>query len=105
MTASRVTPELEARIIRLRRNSGYSVNTIANKLGLSRKAVSGVLREDLSPLEIRTSRKYAKCQALGGCVPSSVMVIRPFATGYFSIPECKRCRVPMAGSLRRGWAA
>ena len=98
-------PETAARIVSLRRHNGYSVNTIANKLGLSRKTVSGVLRGDLTPLNVRTSRRYQRCQEKGGCTPSDVWIVRPFALGYFLVPECRACRVPMTGRLRRGWAA
>ena len=100
-----LTPALEHSIRRLRRQNGYSVQGIAQRLNVSRRAVSGVLRGDLSPLNIRTTRKYLRCQENGGCVPSRVMVIRPFATGYFQVPECRKCKVPMVGALRRGWAA
>ena len=58
-----------------------------------------------SALNIRTTRKHQRCQENGGCIPSRVMVIRPFATGYFQVPECRKCKVPMVGALRRGWAA
>ena len=100
-----ISPETEARIINLRTKKALSVNTIANKLGLSRRTVTNVLRGDLSPLNIRTTRKYQRCQEKGGCIPSGITVTRPFATGYFDIPECRRCKVPIVGSLRRGWAA
>ena len=101
----KIRPDTTARIIDLRRHQSLSVNTIANKLGLSRRTVSNVLRGDLSPLNIRTTRKYQRCQEKGGCIPSRTLVTRPFATGDFAIPECKRCKVPMAGRLKKGWAA
>ena len=90
-----ITPEIAQRILRLRRQNGYSVQGIAQRLNVSRKAVSAVLRGDLSPLNIRTTRKYQRCQERGGCVPSSVMVVRLFQMGHMAIPECRRCKVPI----------
>lgn len=100
-----MTPETIARIRRLRKQNAYSVNTIANKLGLSRRTVTSVLRGDLTPLNVRTTRRYQQCQDNGGCKPSGIMVIRPFALGDIAVPECRSCRVPMTGRLRKGWAA
>lgn len=96
----RLTPEIEKRVRRLRKQNGYSVQGIAKRLNLSRKAVTGVLRDDLSPLNMRTTRKYLRCQERGGCVPSDVMVVRPFPLGHMELPECKRCKVPMRNKSR-----
>ena len=95
MTVETLTPEIENRIRRLRKQNGYSVVSIAQRLNVSRKAVSAALRGDLSPLNIRTTRKHLRCQENGGCVPSKVMVVRPFQMGHQTIPECKRCKVPI----------
>lgn len=102
---SSLTPQLQRQVQSLRKHSGYSVQGIAQRLNISRKAVSEALRDDLTPLNIRTTQKYQRCQEQGGCVPSSNYVVRPYASGYFQVPECKRCKVPMAGRLRMGWAA
>ena len=98
-------PETEARIIELRYKNALPVGSIAKKLGLSRRTVSTVLRDDLSPLNIRTNRRYQRCQENGGCKPSGTLVVRPFSLGDIAIPECRKCRVPMTGRLRKGWAA
>ena len=95
-----LTPEIEQRIRRLRKQNGYSVQGIAQRLNVSRKAVSGALRSDLTPLNIRTTRKYLRCQENGGCVPSKVYVVRHFQMGYLAIPECRRCKVPIRSRSR-----
>lgn len=93
----KIRDDTRARIIRLRRQNGYSVVGIAQRLKISRLTVSNVLRGDISPLEARTTRKWLRCKELGGCVPSGLTVRRPFPMGDRDLPVCKRCEVPIRG--------
>lgn len=93
MTVSDATA---ARIRSLKKN-GHSVNGIAQRLKLSRLTVSNVLRGDLTPLNVRTTRKYLQCQENGGCVPSRKIVRRPFPQGDVELPVCRNCKVPIRG--------
>lgn len=95
-----LTPALRARIIRFRRQNGYSVMGISQRVGVSRLTVSNVLRGDLSPLNVRTTRKWLRCREKGGCVPSGLTVRRPFPMGDLDLPVCKRCAVPMRGKAK-----
>ena len=90
-----MTPELIATICRLRKQNGYSVQLIAQRLKISRTQVWEALRADLTPLNIRTTKKWEACKARGGCVAGPSFT----AHGYFLTP-CKRCGVPMKP---RGW--
>ena len=92
------TPEQIVTIRRLRKQNGYSIQYIAQHLNLPRQAVSDVMRADITPLNRKVDRRYAKCQERGGCVPSDVYVVRPFPSGDIELPVCKRCEVPMRGS-------
>lgn len=56
-----------------------------------------------TPLNLRTTRRYEKCQERGGCVPSKTIVTRDEVYA----PTCKRCEVPMmklgVGTPWRKW--
>ena len=56
-----------------------------------------------TPLNLRTTRRYEKCQERGGCVPSRNIVER----NEVFAPTCKSCGVPMmklgVGTPWRKW--
>lgn len=86
--------------IRQLRFSGVRPSSIADRLHLSTAEVIRALDADLTALNIRTTRRYQRCQSRGGCVPSGRIVSRSFPMGLVELPLCKACGVPMRGKGR-----
>jgi len=79
-------------------NEGYKVNEISYRLGVWAQRVRNLVNASQwqeSALNRATTARYQKCQDNGGCAPSSVYIVRPFATGDLDLPLCEKCGVPV----------